>query len=318
MQYFLAIFFSLLSLNSLAQNQITNQQKPLPKKEISRIIVNNKIITKSEIDERFEFLIKTSELKFHKNNQSNLWRNMIAEKMVEEELILQKAKFYKIEISQDELNSQINNFVQKKYKNLEKFKLFLQKNDWNFANFQKQIEAQLIWKKIVDEVIKPPIDVTIIEIKEWLEKEKIGGQNDKYLLQDFVIENSSNSQEFINKLHEELLSKDNFKDFIGNFLVLKSNINNQNTNWFWSAELNQKIHQAVSKINIDDYSEPVLLDDGWHIFKLIDKRNDLTLNDKEYDFVKSQITNRKVEVAIKNYLQDLKKRAFIQPQYSPI
>jgi peptidyl-prolyl cis-trans isomerase SurA len=312
MQYFLAIFFSLWSFNSLAQNQITPNYKSLIKKEISQISVNNKIITKSEINERFEFLTKTSELKFYKKNQGNLWRNMIAEKMIEEELILQKAKFYKIEISQEELNEKIEDFVQKKYKNLEKFKLFLQKNDWNFANFQKQIEAQLVWRKIVEEVVKPSISVTVTEVKEWLEKEKIEGQNDKYLLQDFVIESALNSQEFINKFREELLSQDNIKNFIGNFLLLKSGGVNQNTSWFWSSELNKKIYQAVAKIKIGDYSEPVLLDDGWHIFKLIDKRNDLTLSDKEYDFVKNQIMNRKIEVAIKNYLQDLRKRAFIE------
>jgi len=131
-------------------------------------------------------------------------------------------------------------------------------------------------------------------------------------LQDFVIESSLNSQEFISKFREELRSQDNFKNFIGNFLLLRSSDMDKNINWFWSSELNKKIYQAVAKIKINDYSEPVLLEDGWHVFKLIDKRNDLILNDREYDFVKNQIMNRKIEVAIKNYLQDLKKRAFIE------
>ena len=131
-------------------------------------------------------------------------------------------------------------------------------------------------------------------------------------MQDFVIESSLNSQEFISKFREELRSQDNFKNFIGNFLLLRSSDMDKNINWFWSSELNKKIYQAVAKIKINDYSEPVLLEDGWHVFKLIDKRNDLILNDREYDFVKNQIMNRKIEVAIKNYLQDLKKRAFIE------
>jgi peptidyl-prolyl cis-trans isomerase SurA len=312
MHYFFAIFFSIVSFDSFAQNKIINHQKSPLKKQISQIIVNNKIITQGEIDERFEFLIKTSELKIFKNNQRNLWRNIIAERMLEEELIRQKAKFYKIEIDRDEINVQIENFVQKKYKNLKNFKSFLEKNNWDFKNFEKQIEAQLIWKKIIEDLIKPSISVTIAEIREWLEKEKIEGQNDKYLLQDFVIESSLNSQEFISKFREELRSQDNFKNFIGNFLLLRSSDMDKNINWFWSSELNKKIYQAVAKIKINDYSEPVLLEDGWHVFKLIDKRNDLILNDREYDFVKNQIMNRKIEVAIKNYLQDLKKRAFIE------
>ncbi len=315
MRYFLVIFFSLLSFSSLAKNTTMNNQKNLPPKQISQIVINNKIITKDEIVERFNFLVKTSKLKIDKKNQRDFWHKIVTERMIEEELIRQKAKFYKMEIDAGELDSQIQEFAQNNYKNLEKFKLFLQINNWDFANFQKQIETELIWKKILQEVIKPSLHVSISEIKEWLEKEKIEGQNDKFLLQDFVIEKSLDSQEFANKIYEELRSQDNFKNFIGNFLLLKSSDNNQNASWFWASELNQKIYQSVDKIKIGEYSKPILLDDGWHIFKLIDKRNDLKLSDKEYDFVKNQIFNRKTEVAIKNYLQDLRKRAFVEFKY---
>ena len=315
MRYFLVIFFSLLSFSSLAKNTTMNNQKNLPPKQISQIVINNKIITKDEIAERFNFLVKTSKLKIDKKNQRDFWHKIVTERMIEEELIRQKAKFYKMEIDAGELDSQIQEFAQNNYKNLEKFKLFLQINNWDFANFQKQIETELIWKKIIENIIKPSLHVSISEIKEWLEKEKIEGQNDKFLLQDFVIEKSLDSQEFANKIYEELRSQDNFKNFIGNFLLLKSSDNNQNASWFWASELNQKIYQSVDKIKIGEYSKPILLDDGWHIFKLIDKRNDLKLSDKEYDFVKNQIFNRKTEVAIKNYLQDLRKRAFVEFKY---
>lgn len=312
MRYFLVLFFSLLSFGSLAKNKPINNHENLPQKQISQIIINNKIITNDEIDERFEFIIKTTKLKINQKNQRDFWRKIVIERMIEEELILQKAKFYKIEINKNELDFEIENFAQKNHKNLEKFLLFLQKNNWNFVNFKKQIEAELVWKKILQEIIKPSVSVNVPEIKEWLEKEKIDGQNDKYLLQDFVIDKSLNSQEFANKIYEELILQDNFKNFVGNFLLLKSNDVNQNASWFWASELNQKISQSIDKLKIDEYSKPILLEDGWHIFKLIDKRNDLKLSDGEYDFIKNQIMNRKTEMAIKNYLRELKKMAFIE------
>ena len=312
MRYFLVLFFSLLSFGSLAKNKVINNPEKLPQKQISQIIVNNKIITNDEIDERFEFIIKTTKLKINQKNQRDFWRKIVIERMIEEELILQKAKFYKIEINKNELDFEIENFAQKNHKNLEKFHLFLQKNNWNFINFKKQIEAELVWKKILQEIIKPSVNVNVPEIKEWLEKEKIDGQNDKYLLQDFVVDKSLNSQEFANKLYEELILQDNFKNFVGNFLLIKSDETNQNSSWFWASELNQKIYQSINKLKIDEYSKPILLEDGWHIFKLIDKRNDLKLSDGEYDFIKNQIMNRKTEMAIKNYLRELKKMAFIE------
>jgi len=315
MQYFLAIFFTLLSLNSSAKNITINNQKTQTHQQISQIFVNNKIITIDEINERFEFLVKNSKITFNKKNQREIWRNMVLDRMIEEELIRQKAKLYKITIEQNEIDLEIENFVQKNHKSIEKFKLFIQKNNWDYNNFQKQIETELIWKKILNEIIKPSVSVSISEIKEWLEKEKIEGQNDKYLLQDFAIEKSNNSQEFANKIYEELQSQDNFKNFLENFLLLKSNELNQNASWFWASELNNSILTLVFKLRIGEYSKPIFLEDGWHIFKLIDKRHDLKLSDKEYDFVKNQIINRKIEIAVKNYIQDLKRRAFIEFKY---
>lgn len=107
MRYFLVIFFSLLSFSSLAKNTATNNQKNLPPKQISQILINNKIITKDEIAERFNFLVKTSKLKIDKKNQRDFWHKIVTERMIEEELIRQKAKFYKMEIDAGELDSQI-------------------------------------------------------------------------------------------------------------------------------------------------------------------------------------------------------------------
>jgi len=315
MQYFLVIFFTLFSLNSLGKNIINNPQKTPTNQQISQIFVNNKIITLDEINERFEFLIKDSKIIFNKKNQREILQNIVIDHMIEEELIRQKAKFYKISIEQNEIDFEIENLAQKNHKNLKKFKFFLQKNNWDYNNFIKQIESKLIWKKILTEIIKPNVSVSIAEIKEWLEKEKIEGQNDKFLLEDFVIEKSKNSQEFANKIYEELQSQDNFKNFIENFLLMESKELNKKASWFWASELNNSIHQIIFNLKIGEYSKPVLLEDGWHIFKLIDKRNDLKLSDKEYDFIKNQIFNRKLEIAIKNYLQDLKRRAFIEYKY---
>jgi peptidyl-prolyl cis-trans isomerase SurA len=312
MRYFFILFFSFLSFGSLAKNKDIKNYENLTQKQISQIIVNNKIITKDEIDERFEFTTRSAKLKINKKNQHYFWRKIIIERMIDEELILQKAKSYKIQIDKNELDIEIENFALRNHQNLKKFYLYLQKNNWNLANIQKQIEAELVWKKILQEVIKPSVNVSISEIKEWLEKEKIDGQNDKYLLQDFVVDKSLNSQEFANKIYEELILHDNFKNLVGNFLLSKSNEVNQNASWFWSSELNIKIYQSINKLKIDEYSKPILLEDGWHIFKLIDKRNDLKLSDREYDFIKSQIMNRKTEMAIKNYLRELRRMAFIE------
>lgn len=315
---FLLILFSLLSFNSIAQNNINNPSVKYESKNFpssSTIIVNNKIILKSEVDERLDFFIKTAKLKIFKQNNSNSLRHLIVERMIEEELIRQKASFYKITIDENQTEEYMQNFIEQnfaqKFKDLSSFKNYLAKNNWQFSNFYKQIETELIWQRVVESVIKPTINVSHIEVREWLEKEKIEGENYKYLLQDFIIGGADKDSQIIDQIYQEFKNNRNYRKFVAN-LLLGSNAEINNASWFWSSELNKLILPKINNLKNNDFSEPILLNDGWHIFKIYDKKIDLNISEKEYDFIKNQILNRKIEVAIKNYLQDLRKRAYIE------
>ena len=321
MPLFLLIFLSLWSFNSVAQNNIDKPSKIATKPAISsqstilQINVNNKIILPSEIDERLSFFIKTTKITLSKNANINSLRSLIIERMIEEELIRQKASFYKITIDENEVEEYMRNFIEQnfppKYTDLAIFKNYLAKNNWQFNNFYKQIQTELIWRRIIENVIKPSINVSHIEVREWLEKEKIEGENYKYLLQDFIIGGPDKDSQLIDQIYQEFKNNRNYRKLVTN-LILGSNPEINNASWFWSSELNKLILPKINNLKNNDFSEPILLNDGWHIFKIYDKKIDLNISDKEYDFIKNQILNRKIEVAIKNYLQDLRKRAYIE------
>jgi peptidyl-prolyl cis-trans isomerase SurA len=88
--------------------------------------------------------------------------------------------------------------------------------------------------------------------------------------------------------------------------------NSENIGWLWSFELNIKILDKIKNLKIGEFSEPIILEDGWHIYELRDKKTDFNISNKEFEYVKNQIINRKLEMATKNFLNDLKKRASIR------
>jgi hypothetical protein len=304
MHLFFAIFFSLLLSNNVYSKNldIYNKQKP------TLISVNGKIITTTEISQRMIFISKLSNLNITKNYQKS-WFQTITDRLIEEELIRQKAIQYKIVIDQSQIENYQIGFVNSIFKNQVNFQKFLKSNNLDINNFYKQIEAEIIWSKIADEVIKPSITVSTIEIKEWLEKDKINKNNQKYLFNDYLIASPQANQDFVNKLYLEIKQKKGFINILNNFINSKNSSNN--VNWLWSNEINPKILAKISNLNNNEFSEPVLLEDGYHIFELIDKRYDLNLSLQEFDFIKNQIFLKKFEMAKKLYLQDLKIRSYI-------
>jgi len=279
--------------------------------KFSQIFVNHKIITQNEVSDRLKFLIKSGRVKLNSKELKNSWQKILIERMIEEELIRQKAQFYKLQIDRSQIDEYVDNYAKKYFVNFKNFLNFLKNNQLTLESFQNQIEAEIIWQKIIEEVVRPTISVSMIETKEWLEKEKITGQNQKYLLIDYLIGNDSNSGALANSFYQELKFK---KDFIKIFeKIVRVNLrNSENIGWLWSFELNIKILDKIKNLKINEFSEPVLLEDGWHIYELRDKKTDFNISHNELEYVKNQIIGRKLEMATKNFLNDLKKRAFIR------
>lgn len=279
--------------------------------KFSQIFVNHKIITQNEVSDRLKFLIKSGRQKLNSKELKNSWQKILIERMIEEELIRQKAQFYNLQIDRSQIDEYVNNYAETYFVNFKNFLNFLKNNQLDIEIFQHQIEAEIIWQKIIEEVIRPTISVSMIETKEWLEKEKITGQNKKYLLIDYLIGNDLNSGALANSFYQELKFK---KDFIKIFeKIVRVNLrNSENIGWLWSFELNIKILDKIKNLKIGEFSEPIILEDGWHIYELRDKKTDFNISNKEFEYVKNQIINRKLEMATKNFLNDLKKRASIR------
>jgi hypothetical protein len=287
-----------------------NSQSKLKESNFSQIVVNSKIISQTEINQRLFFIYHISKIK-STNKQNYSWQKIVAIRLIEEELIRQKSDFYKIKIDSEQINLHLENYAIKYFKNYQNFKNFIKNNRLNIENFYKQMETEIIWNKILEEVIKPSVSVSLIEIKEWLEKDKINKNNQKYLFKDYLIAPKSSSKEMVNKFYQEIKQKSDFIKILKNLLNPTNKGDNTN-NWLWSSEINPQILAKIKSLNINAFSEPVLLDDGYHIFEIIDKRTDLDMTNQEIDFIRNQIFARKFEMAIKLYLQDLKNRAFIE------
>lgn len=88
--------------------------------------------------------------------------------MVDEELIRQEADSLKIAVTNDEIQDAIELVALRQKKNAVQFKLSLIQNGVFFENYAKQIESELLWSKIISEVLRSKVKITESETKEFL------------------------------------------------------------------------------------------------------------------------------------------------------
>ena len=88
--------------------------------------------------------------------------------MIDEELIRQTAKDLKINISPQEIEETLELIALKEKKNPDQLKIIFRENNLSLLSYIKQIEAELLWNKIINQHLRNNIKINDAEIIEFL------------------------------------------------------------------------------------------------------------------------------------------------------
>lgn len=274
--------------------------------------VNNKAITNSELVDRYRFVLSVSKIKIETAQDKKLLSSQILDKMIDEELIRQEGSALKIEVSPEEMRESIDVLAMQQKKNATQFKLFFGKNNLSFDNYLKQIESEILWSKIISELLRSKVKVTDVEVKEFFEQHKFNTDVKKFLIAEILISPSKNAEQLATKLVDELRQGADFKNIVKQFSASLTAENNGEIGWVSSSEIDQKIYTAISKLKKDGYSEVVMLADGYRIFKLLDVKTETKIAEHDLTAARNAIFSKKLQTLAKGYSMDLRKKAFVE------
>jgi hypothetical protein len=86
-----------------------------------------------------------------------------------------------------------------------------------------------------------------------------------------------------------------------------------------ARKIHPKIANAVSKLKVGEVSDPVLVNDGYYIFKIIDKKIiDTQLVESDMKALKTDVLSKKLQIDIKSFLIDLRKKSFVEIDYTKL
>lgn len=275
--------------------------------------INNKAVTKLEAKNRYRFVLFSSKIKVESKVDKKLLFDQVVDKMVDEELIRQEAARLQISVGKSEIQSAFETLAQRQKKNAAQLKFKIISKGFAFEDYLKQIESEILWSKIISAALKPKVKVSEVEVREFFEQQKMTKDITKFHIAEILISNSKNAKPLSKKLVLELRNGADFNDVVEQFSDSLSKNNNGEIGWVLHSDIDNKIYQAISKLRKGAYSNPVKLDDGYHIFKLLDARIETGIFPKEnLEMAKNIIFSRKLQVLAKGYLMDLRKRAFIE------
>lgn len=280
--------------------------------------VNNEIVTNIDLQNRYNFFIKTTNIKNNSSSEKKFITKQILNKLVDENIQRQEAKKLKIIIKDSKLTEVLNNIaISQGFSNLKDFKKDFKKNKISYQQYQEQIKSQLLWKEVIFQKIKPRIAVNESDINEMIELQKINVKKTNFKLAEIFIPFKDKQEEkdalaIITKLDTELKDSGYKFNKISQQFSSNNNISDNEIEWIEDTDLNPEILKNIQELKIKDISNPIKLANGYYIFKIIDKTIKINLNKSDENQIRQIIFYKKLDLEAKKYLNQIKKEAYIK------
>ena len=274
--------------------------------------VNNQIITSLDILNEINYLSSINE------NLKNLEKEKIYQ-IAKNSLIKEKMKeifllkiYEKIDLNdKDYKNLILNNYSFLQINDSNELNRYLKKFGLTNAGLKKKISIQTLWNQFIYSKYFKNVNIDVEEIKKNILK------NDKQreFLMSEILFNLENNEilEKKSSLIEKSIEKNGFENSALIYSISESSENGGKIGWIKENSINLKISKYISKLKINEHTEPIVVPGGFLILKLNEikeTKKEINLN-QELEVIIRTKTNEQLNQFSNVFLNKIKKEMII-------
>ena len=244
------------------------------------IKVNNEIITSVDVLNEINYLkILNPKIKSLGNERLfEISKNSLIKEKVKKINLLKITN--KIEIEDKYLdNLIISIYKQNNFKSLKEYKIYLKNNNLSYDYIKHKITIERLWNEMIFQKFNSKVKIN----REKIKNEVLNNPNETYLLSEILIEKLKDDK--IKSKYEQI-KKDIETEGFANAALIHSISETANTGgkigWIEKNSLNKLMKNNLSKLQIGEYTKPILTPSGYLIILLENKnKNEASKEDIE-------------------------------------
>ena len=270
--------------------------------------VNNELITTIDIFNEINYL------KSINKNISNLENEKIIE-IARNSLIKDKIKkialtpiVKKMEINDDDFKRiLISNYSNTGFTKIEEIFLYLKKYNIKPRLIRNKMTIQAIWSQFIYDKYSKNIKIDIDKLRQEIQKKDI---QTEYLLSEIVFD--LKEEQTINEkfdIIKNAIKENGFANTALIYSISETSTSGGDIGWVSENSINKKILKKIIEININNFTEPLVVPGGYLILKVNEKRvakKDIKIED-ELEKIIGIKTNEQLNQFSNIYLNKIKK-----------
>lgn len=280
------------------------------------VVVNDGAISASDLNDRMTLVMRSSGLRPTDEMRARVMPQIL-NVLIDEELKLQEAKRLGIEVTQEEIDTGFAQVANQNNFEPEQFKAMMKRGGINIQTMYRQIRSQVGWTKVVQQQIRPQIQVSENDIQAALKRLESNLGKTEYRVAEIFLpfenrEEQKDVQQLANRLRGEIQSgQAPFPQVAQQFSKSAGAGKGGDLGWVQEGQLDEALERALKNMEVRSVSKPVRTVSGFHILLLLDKRQITEDNLPGRAAVMNQIGTERLERMQRKYLMDLKANAFI-------
>ena len=274
--------------------------------------VNNEIVTSIDIFNEINYLKLLNPQIQELNNEKlfEISKNSLIREKIKKIYLLKIID--KISIEEKYLNNLIKNIYSKKnLKSLQDYKLYLKNNNLNYEYLKNKITIESLWNEMIFQKFNSKVKIN----KDQIKKEILNNPDEKLLLSEILVAKSKDNEMKLkfNQIQEDI-QKEGFSNAALIHSISDTASRGGKIGWIDKNSLNKLLANKLSKLNIGDYTDPILTPSGYLIVKLENKKDDEVSKEdieKKIERLVKIKTNQQLNQFSNIYLNKLKKDVVI-------
>ncbi len=259
-------------------------EKPIPVEKIVAV-VNDEAISQDDLNGRLKLALAASNLPDTPENRERLTPQVV-HSLVDDQLRIQESKRLKISVDHEEVEAELQQTAENNKQTIEQLKQALAKEGIPFAVLEKQLLAQISWRKVVQKEVRRRVEVPPEEIDAAYTKMMASVEKPQYLVAEiFLSVDGPNDEErvkkFADEIDEQLANGASFPKLAQQFSQAAGADKGGDLGTIGAGELPEELDKVLSTMKVGQMSPPIRTQSGFHILYLRAKGDALAGNPAE-------------------------------------
>jgi peptidyl-prolyl cis-trans isomerase SurA len=283
-------------------------------------VVNDEVITQQDVDQLLAVMYAQYSQEFKGDELLKKMEDIkkdILNQMIEDKLVLSRAKELGIKITESEINEKLD-YIKRGFPSEEKFNAALETQGVTISSLKDRYKDQLMMKKLVDYEVRSKVSALPSEVNSYYEKHKDNFREaDKYKVKNILVKAKDDvsfelAKVEIDGLYNKLQGGADFDDIARKSSQGPNAEKGGDMGYIEKGQMLEALDNAIFRLKPGEFSEPVKSEIGYHIFKVEDIKygKQASLEDVQKD-IQMIIFQEKFKTMVGEWLSGLKKKAYI-------